>query len=100
MARIEYVNSVTGSIQEARGTDNRLSVSSRTDSRSYYRSRDDGQAYSLVFDHQSAAAGEYSVYWQNTSTTMALVIDAIGFNAVQNARIKLWEVTGTAAGRS
>lgn len=98
MARIEYLNDVTGSLQEARGSDNRLNVSSRADSRSYYNSRDEGRTFALVFDHQTAAAAEESVYWQNTSTTRTLVISSIGLNCVQNARIKLKFVTGTATG--
>lgn len=94
--RIEFVSDL-GSFQEAHGSDDRVNVSARADSRGYYNARDRGQSYTLPFDHQSAAAGEYSAYWKNTSTTRALVISSIGVNAVQAARIKLWFVTGTAA---
>ena len=81
------------------GSDGRLNVSSRSDTRGYYISRDEGRAYSVAFDNQSAAAGEYPVYWQNTDTNgRTLVISHIGVNAVEAARVKMWFVTGTAAG--
>ena len=94
---ILYRSDKNGGDERALGSDGRLNVSSRTDSRGYYNSRDEGQSYSLPFDFQSASAGEFAVYWKNTSTTKAIVIRSIGVNAVQNARIKLHYVTGTAA---
>lgn len=98
MPRIDYINDVTGSLQEVRGSDSRLNVSARADARAYYNSRDVEQTYTVVFDHQGAAAAEYSVYWQNVSKTDTLVISSIGVNSVNASRIKLWFVTGTAAG--
>jgi len=98
MSRIEYKNDVSRALEEAEGSDGRLNVSSRTDGRSYYISRDTGQAYSVAFDFQDAEAGEFGAYWKNTSTDKDLVIEAIGVNSVENSRIKLWFVTGTAAG--
>ena len=99
--RIEYKNSTTRALEEAEGSDGRLNVSARADARSYYNSRDERQTYSVVFDHQTAAVGEVSAYWQNTSATgKTLVISSIDLNAIQIARIKLWKVTGTAAGGS
>ena len=100
MSRIQYLNDVTGSLQEAHGSDSRLNVSSRADGRAYYNSRDQGQCFTLVFDHQSAAAGEFSAYWQNTSADKELVISSVGLNSVEASRIKLHFVTGTAAGGS
>jgi len=93
-----YSNDKTGSDERAKGSDNRGNVSSRSDSRSYYNSRDQGLTFSVVFDFQSAAAGEYGAYWKNDSTSKELVIDSIGVNSVEATRIKLWRVTGTAAG--
>lgn len=98
MARIEYINDRNGSFQEAHGSDNRLNTSSRSDGRAYYNSRDVGRAFNLVFDHQTAAAGEFSVYWKNTSPNRHLVIEHVGMNAVENTRVKLHFVTGEAAG--
>lgn len=100
MARIEYKSDVDRGLQEAEGSDGRLNVSSRSDGRRYYNSRDVKKTFTAVFDHQSAAAGEYSMYIQNTSNTDELVISSIGLNSVQNSRIKLWFVKGTAAGGS
>lgn len=96
MARIEFKNDMTRAIEEVEGSDGRFNVSSRSDPRPYYNSRDEGQSYTLTFDHATAGDGEYSFYLQNTSTTKVLVVSSIGLNATNIARFKLWEVTGTA----
>jgi len=97
--RVEFKNDRTRAHEEMEGSDGRANVSSRSDKRSYYNSRDKGQTYSMAFDFQDAAAGEFAAYWKNTSTNgLDLVIDAVGFNCVEAARVKLWFVTGTAAG--
>lgn len=97
MARIEYKNDTTRAIEEMEGSDGRANVSSRSDNRAYYNARDKGAHYTLPFDFQSAASGEYAVYWKNTSTSEDLVVSSIGVNSAVAARIKLWFVTGTAA---
>ena len=98
MARIEFKNDLDKKLEELEGSDGRINTSSRSDTRSYYISRDEGLSFSLPFDFQSAAAGEFGVYWRNDSQTNDLVIDAIGVNSAENARLKLWFVSGTAAG--
>ena len=100
MTQITYPSDVTGSLQIAQGSDGRLNVSGRVDSRSYYNSRDRGQTYSLVFDDADAAVADYFCYLQNTSTDKELVLDAIGINSTVACSIKLAFVTGTAAGSS
>jgi len=100
MARIEFKNDKTRAIEEQEGSDGRANVSSRSDSRAYYNARDIKQRYSIVFDHQSAVATEKSLYIENTSSTKELVLSSIGINTVENARIKMWFVSGTAAGGS
>lgn len=95
---IQYTSDKTKSIEKAQGSDNRLSVSSRADSRSYYNSRDESLAFSLVWDDASSAAGDFIVYWKNTDTTgKSLVIDSIGLNSELAASFKLHVVSGTAA---
>jgi len=98
MSKIDYSSDKSGGLEEARGSDSRLNVSSRSDSRSYYNSRDEAQAYSVPFAMADAAVGEFVVYWRNTSSDRKLVIDAIGFNAIENAHAILHYVSGTAAG--
>ena len=99
MAVINYKNDATRATEEAEGSDGRLNVSSRSDSRGYYNSRGVKQSYSVPFEHDAAASGEYAAYWQNTSVTGdELVISAVGLNSSENSRMKLWFVTGTAAG--
>jgi len=96
MARIEYINDVTGSLQEARGSDSRLNTSSRSDARSYYNSRDQEQAYTMPFD-ASLASTLVIAYWKNTSTTNDLVISSIDVHPDAIAEVQLYFVTGTAA---
>lgn len=99
MPEIKYQNDETGADERARGSDNRVNVSSRADDRAYYNSRDEGQTYSIVFDFQSATAGEFAAYFKNDSTIgKSFVIAGVGFNSVEASRIKLHFVTGTAAG--
>jgi len=98
MGIIDYTDDSTGFKSEVRGSDQRLNTSARNDSRGYYNSRDKGLAFTLVFDHQGAAAGEFAVLWKNKDPDRQLVISHVGLNAVQSARIKLHFVTGTAAG--
>lgn len=98
MSWIDFNNDITGAHETAKGSDGRLNVSARSDSRDYYNSRDKGQCYALSFAHAGAVAGEYSVYLKNTSTDKTLVISTIELNSVENSQIKIWEVTGTATG--
>ena len=97
-SEIQFTSDSTGSLEKMQGSDGRANVSSRSDSRAYYNSRDKGQTFSIPFDFQSAAAGEFGVYFKNTSTTgKVFVVGAIGVNSAEASRIKLWFVTGTAA---
>jgi hypothetical protein len=96
---IQFTSDQTGSLERMQGSDGRANVSSRSDSRAYYNSRDSGQTYSIAFDFQSAEAGEFGAYLKNTSTTGKIfVVDSIGINSFEASRIKLWFVTGVAAG--
>ena len=100
MPRIQFTNDVNGAFEEARGSDSRLNVSSRTDGRMYYNSRDSSEAYSLVFDDANATAGDYVLYLKNTKTDGEhLVVHAAGLNCeAASSSFKLSLVTGTAAG--
>jgi len=99
MATISFTHDVTGNLQQAKGSDSRLNVSSRSDSRSYYNSRDQQEAYSLVWEDADSATGDYILYWKNTDTQgRALVIDSVGLNSSALAQFKLATVTGTASG--
>ena len=97
MARIEFKNDVTRAFEEAEGSDGRMNVSSRSDGRAYYNSRDLGQCYALTFQHTAAIAAEYSFWLQNTSVDKTLVVSSIGVNAIDTARVKLWFTTGVGA---
>ena len=96
---IQVAGDTNGFKQDVLGSDGRMNVSSRADSRSYYNSRDAGQAYSLVWEMTNAIdTPEYVAYLQNTSTSgKQIVIDAIGVNSELAATFELLYVTGTAA---
>lgn len=94
---IQFTSDKTGAIEKVKGSDGRQNVSSRSDSRAYYNSRDEGQTYSAVYEMTDASVGEYVVYLKNTSTTgKTLVLEGIGANSINDASFKLWFVTGTA----
>jgi len=96
---IGFANDVTNAQEKTRGSDGRLNVSSRTDNRMYYNSRDESQAFTVVWDDADSEAGDYVVSWKNTTATgKTLVIEGIGVNAIQASSFKLAKVTGTAVG--
>ncbi len=95
MTEIQYENDVSQSLQRAKGSDGRLNVSSRTDGRSYYISRDAAQAYSVVFDDTDCDVGDEFFYLKNDSVNMDLVLDSIGINATLVGSFKLQFEVGT-----
>lgn len=76
MTRIQYLTS-KGAFEETHGSDTRLNTSSRSNSRSFYISRDDGQAYVLHIKDADAADGDLIAYLRNNSTTKKLYIQDI-----------------------
>ena len=75
----------------------RGNVSSKTARRKYYVSRDDGRVYNAVFDPVNAAAGDYTAYLKNTSSSRNLYVSVIEFHSVEATEWRLWAVSGTAA---
>lgn len=75
----------------------RGNVSSKNADRSYYVSRDDGQAYNIVYDGMTVASGDYTAYLKNTSTTRNMFVATVEFHSVEACKWKIWSVTGTAA---
>jgi len=78
----------------------RLDVSSRSASREYYESRDEGQVYSVISVDATAVANEETMYLQNTSTVKDMIIDQIIISTDTNSLWRIKFVTGTAAGGS
>lgn len=96
---IDYLSDITGSQQQAHGSDGRVNVSARTDSRAYYNSRDQQEAYSLVWADATSADTDLVLYWQNTDATgKHLVITTVGVNSDEVCEFQILEVTGTATG--
>jgi hypothetical protein len=95
---INIENDVTGAQETMKGSDSRANVSSRSDERIYYNSRDVEQTYCFPFIFNTAASTEYAAYLKNTSTTKELVIRALEIDGEVATRFQLDEVTGTASG--
>lgn len=95
---LEFFGDILRHQQQVSGSDGRLNVSSRSDNRAYYNARDEGRAFNLTYDHQTAAPGEFCAYWKNTDPNLQLVISSIGANVETAARVELHRVTGTVAG--
>ncbi len=98
MTQIQFPGDVTGAIQITHGSDGRLNVSSRSDERIYYNSRDRGQTYVWTSFDSGAAVTEYSIYVQNTSATLNLVIKEIILSPGVAMTFKIATVTGVATG--
>ncbi len=96
MPEITYQDDVTGFLAKMKGSDGRANVSSRSDSRGYYNSRDREQAYSMPYNHTASVANEYSFYLKNTSSSKTLVVSFVGVSSDLGVDVKLWFVTGTA----
>ncbi len=77
MPRIQYIADDTGSFQETHGSDSRLNVSSRSDGRAFYISRDFGQAYVLHIKDADAADGDLIAYLRNDSKTKRVYVEDI-----------------------
>jgi hypothetical protein len=76
----------------------RLNVSAKTQPRIFYASRDFGNAYNMVCESSSTAAGAYTLYLKNASSDSNLFVSVIEFHSVENTKWKIWEVSGTATG--
>ena len=81
-------------------SDFRLNVSARANARIYYRSRDNGDAYTIVSHDATAAAGTYIIYFKNDNATKDFIVEDVLVGGAETALWKLWFVTGTAAGGS
>jgi hypothetical protein len=88
----------TGRLAGISTTGNRLLVDSRSDTRIYFISRDNGDAYTMVSIDTPSAGGEYNFYFKNTSTTQKFYVSDIEVGAADLAIFKLSVVTGTASG--
>lgn len=97
MADITFIDEITKADSRAGGSDKRVNVSSRSDGRGYYNSRDESQSFSMVFDDAGATAGDYVAYLKNTKTDgLQLVVRSIGVNCIAAGSIfKLHTVADT-----
>lgn len=94
---VQVTDGLSGESASISPTGNRLNVSSRSDERIYYISRDNGDAYSVT-TIDTAAAGEYNFYFKNISTTQNFYVTAFTLGSAVLAIFKIARVTGTASG--
>ena len=81
-------------------SERRLRVDSLSNVEGHHVSDTQGLAFNWVSVDSAAAANDYIIYLQNTSTTRNLYIDIVRVSSANAALWKVWEVTGTAAGSS
>jgi hypothetical protein len=68
MALLDFFNDIDGKREVAHGSDGRLNVSSRTDERIYYNSRDTSETFTFNFDDANADAADFVFYLKNGNT--------------------------------
>lgn len=99
MGKVDFSNDVTNSEEQAKGSDGRLNVSSRSDGRGYYNSRDESQSFSLVFEDANATTNDFVVYLRNDKEDgKHMVIRSASINGEVVSKFSFMTVTGTAAG--
>lgn len=85
MSKLEYY-SPKGQSEVVRGSDTRLNVSSRSDTRAFYISRDSEQGYVLHIQDAAADAGDIIAYLKNTSSSLSIFIRRIEVKAENAAK--------------
>jgi len=99
MPDITFVDSRTGNDSRAKGSDGRSDVSSRSDTRGYYNSRDEKESFSLVFDDDNATINDFVAYLKNDKTDKKeMVIRSASVNGEVDSKFSFLTVTGTAGG--
>lgn len=94
---IRYSDDKGAGLAEVHGSDGRLNVSSRSDSRAYYNSRDAHLTFAVPFLVTLMDAAEVFVAWRNASDDKELVVSAVTL-ALFEAGDNEWHVgTGTPA---
>jgi len=97
MTKLQAESRVTGSNEDIKSSDNRLDVTSRSDGRGYYNSRDESESYVLLFNDANCTTADKIVHLQNKKTDgKHLVIRSIGINSDSASSWDIVTVTGTA----
>lgn len=96
---IDFRSDSSGGDERAQGSDNRLNVSSRSDGRGYYNSRDASESYTLPFSDLNCTTGDVVVYLRNDkSDGKHMVIRSASINSDTAVGFEFVTLTGTAAG--
>ena len=95
---MDFINDGKGRGYKASvSSSNRLNVSSKSNPRAYYISRDEQECYSLGTGY-TASNGDYVFYIKNTSSTKTMVLTDITLTSASSATFDIHVVTGTASG--
>ena len=94
---IRYSDDRGRGLADVKGSDGRLNVSSRSDARAYYNSRDDHLVFAVGFSVTLMDADEDFVAWRNASDDKELVITGVRVTMFEAGAIE-WHIgTGTPA---
>jgi hypothetical protein len=75
----------------------RADVSSQTNPRLFYASRDNSLSFKAIMPGFSAVAGNIVFYWKNTSANLNDFVSDLKVSSKEAALFKVFEVEGTAA---
>lgn len=99
MSKLQAESRTSGAQEDIKSSDNRLDVTSRSDGRGYYNSRDQSESYVLPFNDANCTTADHIVHLQNTKTDgKHLVVRSIGINSDSASSWDVVTVTGTAGG--
>ena len=88
---IRYSDDKGRGLADVQGSDGRLNVSSRSDARAYYNSRDEAAVFALDYSVTLMDTDEDFVAWRNASPTKTLVITSASAAVFEPVDIK-WHV--------
>lgn len=98
MAFLDFFNNRTKAHEIAEGSDGRVNVSARADSRAYYNSRDKNKTFSLPFKDAACSAGDFNVVMFNDDTVDDLVIKTVNCSSSTLSVFAFHRVTVAAGG--
>jgi len=96
---IEVENDNSGAQERVKGSDGRINVSARADTRGYYNSRDESESYTLTFEDANCSAGDFVVHITNIKTDgKHMVIRSASINSDSASSWRFVTTTGAAGG--
>lgn len=97
MGGIRIHDKIAGAWRAVKGSDQRLDVSARSNTRAFYNNRDKECLFAWLSEF-GCSAGNYISYIKNTDSTRKLYVEHIHFGSDANQVFYIHKVTGTATG--